>query len=62
MRRMGEAGGKYRSTTKTLGLHEGDVWYLVRIDDAQQVAILKEVYPAFADVEFPTGTMEQVTE
>jgi hypothetical protein len=59
---MGEAGGKFRSTTKTLGLPEGDTWYLVRIDDAEQVAILKEVYPAFADVEFPAGTMEQVTE
>ena len=59
---MGDAGGKFRSNTKTLGLAEGDTWYLVRIDDAQQVAIFKEVYPAFADVEFPAGTMEQVTE
>jgi hypothetical protein len=59
---MGEANGKFRSTTKTLGLPEGDAWYLVRIDDAQQAAIFKEVYPAFADVEFPTGTMEQVSE
>jgi hypothetical protein len=56
------AGGTFRSTTKTLGLPEGDVWYLVRIDDAEQVAIFKGVYPAFADIEFPTGTMEQVSE
>jgi hypothetical protein len=35
---------------------------LVRVQDAPQVAILKEVYPAFADVAFPTGSMEPVTE
>ena len=59
---MGDAGGKFRSSTKTLGLADEGTWYLVRIDDAEQVAILKDVYPAFADVEFPTGTMAQVTE
>jgi hypothetical protein len=56
------AGGKIRATTSTLGLLDGLTWYLVRIDDAAQVAILKEVYPALADVEFPTGTTEPVTE
>jgi hypothetical protein len=35
---------------------------LPRVDDARQVAILKQVYPGFADVEFPAGTMESVTE
>lgn len=59
---MGEAGGKLKASTSTLGLFDEETWYLVRVEDAQQVAILKEVYPAFADVEFPTGSMEPVTE
>jgi hypothetical protein len=60
---LGEAaGGKVRATSTTLGLLDGETWYLVRVEDPQQVAILKQVYPAFADVEFPTGTMEPVTE
>jgi hypothetical protein len=59
---MGEAGGKIKASSSTLGLFDEDTWYLVRVEDAQQVAILKEVYPAFVDVEFPTGSMEPVTE
>ena len=59
---LGEAGGKVKATSSTLGLFDEETWYLVRVEDAQQVAILKEVYPAFADVEFPTGSMEPVTE
>lgn len=58
----GEAGGKVKASSSTLGLFDEETWYLVRVEDAQQVAILKEVYPAFADVEFPTGSMEPVTE
>lgn len=59
---MGAAGGKVKATSSTLGLFDEETWYLVRVEDAQQVAIFKEVYPAFADVEFPTGSMEPVTE
>ncbi len=59
---MGEKGGKTKASSATLGLLDEETWYLVRVEDAQQVAILKEVYPAFADVEFPTGSMEPVTE
>ena len=59
---LGEAGGKIRAKASTLALLDGETWYLVRIEDAQQVAIFKTVYPAFADVTFPTGSMEPVTE
>ncbi len=58
---LGESG-KFKATSSTLGLLDGEVWYLVRVEDPQQVALLKEIYPAFADVEFPTGSMEPVTE
>jgi hypothetical protein len=57
-----QGGGKFRATASTLGLLDGDTWYLVRVEDPQQVAILKTVYPAFADVVFPTGSMGPVTE
>ena len=57
-----DAGGKMKATSQTLGLLDGDTWYLVRIDDPAQVAIIKEIYPEFADVEFPAGTVVPVTE
>lgn len=57
-----DAGGKMRAKSQTLGLLDGDTWYLVRIDDPGQVAIIKEIYPEFADVEFPAGSVEPVTE
>jgi hypothetical protein len=55
-------GGKFRAMSSTLGLLDGETWYLVRVEDPQQVALLKQVYPAFADVTFPAGKMEPVTE
>lgn len=59
---LGAEMGKMKATSSTLGLLDGETWYLVRVEDAQQVAILKEVYPAFVNVTFPTGSMEPVTE
>ncbi len=59
---LGEAGGKIRAKASTLALLDGDTWYLVRVEDAQQVGILKTVYPQFVDVTFPTGSMEPVTQ
>lgn len=59
---LGANGGKMRATASTLGLLDGDTWYLVRTEDGQQVQMLKEIYPEFADVEFPKGAMEPVTE
>lgn len=59
---LGAAGGKIRATSSTLGLLDGDTWYLIRVEDPSQVALLKQIYPGLADVEFPTGSMEPVTE
>lgn len=36
-------------------LDEGD-WYLLRIDDAAQLDMLREVYPEYVEVEFPQAT------
>jgi len=60
---LGEAaGGKMKASSMTLGLKDGDAWYLVRVDDPAQVAMLKEIYPAFVSVEFPPSTTAPVTE
>ena len=52
-----EGRGRFRSDNKTLAMRDGVQWYLIRIDDANQVGFLKTAYPEFAEVQFPTGTM-----
>ena len=49
-----------RNESDTLALEDGGAWYLVRIDDLNQVAMVQEVYPDFAGVEFPRGRMSVV--
>jgi hypothetical protein len=55
-----EATGRMRAKSETLALLDEGQWYLVRVNDLQQVAILRQVYPEFAAVEFSGGTMEAV--
>lgn len=50
--------GRMRSETTTLALQEEDEWYLVRIDNAQQITMLRDAYPEFGDVTFPSGRTE----
>ena len=52
--------GKIRATSDTLAMLDEGLWYLIRTDDASTLAIIKEIYPTFAAVEFPAGTMEAV--
>jgi hypothetical protein len=52
--------GSVRATSQTLALEDEGEWYLLRVDDPAQVALLGQVYPAFAGVEFVPGTMEPV--
>lgn len=54
-------GGRVRVNTSTLALEDEGEWYLIRVDDANQVALIRELWPEFAPVEFPTGTMEPVS-
>jgi hypothetical protein len=51
---------RIKQNIHTIALLDGGKWYLVRIDDAKQIAILREAYPEFTGVEFPRGTMEAV--
>jgi len=56
---LGESG-KIRAASDTLAMLDEGLWYLVRTDDASTLAIIKEIYPTYAAVEFPAGTMEPV--
>lgn len=48
--------GRVRSKSSTLAFQENGIWYLVRIDEAEQALVLREAYPEFAGVEFPAGS------
>jgi hypothetical protein len=52
--------GKVKTTTSTLALEDEGEWYLVRIDDQNQVAMVKELWPELAAVEFPNGVTERL--
>ncbi len=58
---MDAGTGKIRQTGETLAVIEEGAWYLLRVDE-NQVALLKNVYPGLADVQFNYGTMETVEE
>ncbi len=46
----------------TLALLDAGQWYLVRVSETSQLLILRDVYPEFAGVEFPRGSMEVLDE
>jgi hypothetical protein len=54
-----EGLGRVKAKTQTLALLDEGKWFLIRISESAQVGILREVYPEFSSVEFPTGTMER---
>lgn len=53
-------GQRVQVSSQTLALQDGDDWYLVRVSDPQQVAILRDVYPGFSEIEFPPASIEQL--
>lgn len=55
-----EGAGRVRTDNQTLALEDDGEWYLIRIDDAAQAAMVREVYPEFATVQFPAGTTARV--
>ena len=54
--------GTMTTNTHTLAFQDEGEWYLVRIEDQNQIGILRQVYPGFADVEFPEGTTSMAVE
>ena len=59
---MSMDGSKMAMRSHTLALLDGGVWHLVRISEAHQLEILRQVYPEYVDVEFPRGSMEALSE
>lgn len=51
---LGANGGIITATSQTLGLLDGDTWYLVSLDNAEQVDVLRQLYPALAEIDFNT--------
>jgi hypothetical protein len=50
--------GRLRVKSHALALLEEGVWYLLSVNDAQQITVLRQLYPDFDGVEFPRGSME----
>jgi hypothetical protein len=50
--------GKSVAKSHTLALLDDGAWYLLRISEAEQVTIMRQVYPEFAEVEFPASSLE----
>ena len=53
-----EGTGRVTATSTTLALEDEGRWYIARIDDASQLAVLRDTYPDFEGIDFPEGTME----
>ena len=53
-----EDGRRARTRNHTLALKEEGEWYLIRVNDAAQVDRVRELWPSFAAVDFPAGTIE----
>jgi hypothetical protein len=57
---MAVAGKRVQVTSHTLALLDEGRWYLLQVNSAPRVQILREVYPEFAAVEFPSGSTEML--
>ncbi|MDQ8699509.1 hypothetical protein [Hyphomicrobium sp. LHD-15] len=55
---MDAGNGKISVNSHTLALIDNGTWYLLRVSEAQQIEILRKVYPEFAGVVFPAGSVE----
>ena len=55
---MDAGDGKSVAKSHTLALLDGGAWYLLRVSEAEQVTIMRQVYPEFAEVEFPASSLE----
>jgi len=51
-------GAKVEASSHTLALRDGSEWRLVRVEDAVQLRVLRDVYPGFAEVKFPPNTVK----
>ena len=57
---MSAMGQTLRSYEDTFAMYDDNRWYLVRVSDANQVRIMRAVYPQYSVVKFKPGRLEQV--
>jgi hypothetical protein len=57
---MAVAGKRVQVTSHTLALLDEGKWYLLQVNNAPRVQILREVYPEFAGVKLPSGSAEML--
>lgn len=57
-----EGGDKIAVRSQTLAMMDESEWYLLRTSDAEQVAVLIEVYPEYKGIEFPGDSTEILKE
>lgn len=50
--------GRFLTKSETLAFIDEGVWYLVRVDEIQQVIMLRDAYPQFVGVEFSSGSTQ----
>jgi hypothetical protein len=50
--------GRFKAKSQTLAFIDDGKWYLLRVNEEQQVAIMRQVYPQFVGVEFDGGSVE----
>ncbi len=55
-----DGAGRMRATGETLAFADAGTWYLMRIDEAEQVQLLTDAYPAFRGVAFTPGTLTTI--
>jgi hypothetical protein len=55
-----EGAGGMKATGDTLAFEQDGKWYLARVDDPSQAALLQAAYPAFVGVTFAPGEMTPV--
>lgn len=51
-------GRRVRAVSHTLALIDDGQWYLLRVESPQHAAVLKQAYPALANIAIPPGKME----
>lgn len=54
---MASQGTRFVAVSDTLAFQDEGKWWLLRVSEAPQVEILRQVYPSFAEVAFAPGKM-----
>lgn len=53
-----EGAGMMKASSETLVFEDGGEWYVARVDEPSQAALVQTAYPEFAGITFAPGTVE----